>query len=80
MNKKYLLRGGVIGFCIALFFAIYLHYAIPCTDIDNCKSLRDFVDPIGLGFIYLPGIVLGTMISWIYGKIKSRKQVRTIIK
>lgn len=73
MNKKYWLRGGFLGLCLALVFSIYLYYKIPCTDIVNCKSLKDFVEPDAITFIYLPGIILGTIIGMIYGRIQTRK-------
>ncbi len=79
-QKRYWLRGGVCGIFLALAFSTYLYYEIPCTDTVNCKSLNDFIGLDVFLLIYLPGIILGMIIGWIYGKMKTRKQIGTIMK
>lgn len=87
MTKKYWLRGGVTGVILALC-AVILPYVFQCIDDPICNAaefindfggLADWLGP-GLSLLFLllnvlPGFLLGTLLGWLYGKIKNRNKI-----
>lgn len=87
MNKKYWLRGGIVGFVI-IFIVLLLAALSPVhciglsADGTGCispKGLEAFLynvdvmnDPRTLGVIGL-AVVVGALLGWSYGKIKNKK-------
>jgi hypothetical protein len=80
MKKRYWLMGAIIGLILGILFVTYLYYVVPCIDTPDCKSqglIADLVYGKAVVIIYVPLVLIGTIIGLIYGKIRSRKQVGT---
>ena len=88
-DKKYWLKGGIVGIIVNLSYTIYMIFTINPGDrlgiifatIHNVFG-RILIAPFYRGIsIYadfvaalITGFVVGIILGWIYGKIKSRKQ------
>lgn len=85
MNKKYWLRGGIVGSVIGIIFSVYqasrnwclgsymnLDGTIgsSCPPVNILDNMRMLILPELATIIAL--LILGSVAGWIYGKIKSR--------
>lgn len=86
--KKYWLRGGIIGIAIGVFFSIYQSTRNWCVgsylNLDGtmgsvCPPVNILDNMIMLAIPELLTIlvlfIVGSIAGWIYGKIKTRRQV-----
>lgn len=84
-QKRYWLRGGVIGGVIGLLISIRLAFGLAnftCQFSGGCVNdfprLLTFLHPSSFvtAFILIlpPCIIVGMIMAWIYGKIKNRQR------
>ncbi|OHA25903.1 MAG: hypothetical protein A3C06_00415 [Candidatus Taylorbacteria bacterium RIFCSPHIGHO2_02_FULL_46_13] len=80
MKKRYWLRGGITGLVISIIFLIYFNLISQC--IGDCPDFKldfKFQDIwIALAVMYggttVGSFIGGSIIGWLYGKIKNRKK------
>jgi hypothetical protein len=91
MNKKYWLIGAIIGVILsaAAYYYLdnvgdsgivnipYLPAIILSIGLFGLDKGSDGVGPFIIFIVY--GFVVGAIIAWIYGKLKNRKQIGTIM-
>jgi len=73
-QKRYWLRGGVMGLIISVIALIIIEVATKCVGI--CPRFSAFLPEIIFiyGVFIIGGILLGILIGWLYGKIKNRNK------
>ncbi len=85
MNKKYWLRGGIVGSVIGIIFSVYQasrnwclgSYMKPdgtigssCPPVNILDNMMMLIFPELMTIVGL--LILGSFAGWVYGKIKSK--------
>ncbi len=78
MQKRYWLRGGIIGTITTLLIVLYVGYfpsytcmKVPLGEPTNCSRVLD-VTPGFILELLTVGIIICGGTGWLYGKIKDR--------
>ena len=73
MNKKYLLKGGIVGFIVTIIVLVVIEVATTCVGI--CPKFSSLLPDIAViyGAFILGGTILGIILGWIMAKIRNNK-------
>ena len=77
MNKKYWLRGGITGLIIGILIVLYIQLTAHSSGYGIQFQLKDIwiALVITIGGPIVGGFIVGSIIGWIYGKVKGNSNM-----